>query len=218
MRVAFSSMAWNTGSSSPGELEMTLSTSLVAVCCSSDRCVGALAQFIQQPRVLDGDDGLRGEILHQLDLLVGERAHLLAINTEGADQSSSLSIGTPSVHRALGRFWPGARGAGGAGRKSPDMGDGVGPGDLVQGPIWPAETIRGAAGTGRNPRGVPSSAIGWNKSAVEPKQRGKLRLARRGGISSKASRQGRRLLGELKRPTAPRSSPPAAPALPQVLV
>ena len=24
MRVAFSSMAWNTGSSSPGELEMTL--------------------------------------------------------------------------------------------------------------------------------------------------------------------------------------------------
>ena len=36
MRVAFSSMALNTGSSSPGELEMTLSTSLVAVCCSSD--------------------------------------------------------------------------------------------------------------------------------------------------------------------------------------
>ena len=35
MRVAFSSMAWNTGSSSPGELEMTLSTSEVAVCCSS---------------------------------------------------------------------------------------------------------------------------------------------------------------------------------------
>ena len=35
MRVAFSSMAWNTGSSSPGELEMTPSTSEVAVCCSS---------------------------------------------------------------------------------------------------------------------------------------------------------------------------------------
>jgi len=29
-------MAWNTGSSSPGELEMTRSTSEVAVCCSSD--------------------------------------------------------------------------------------------------------------------------------------------------------------------------------------
>ena len=36
MRVAFSSMALNTGSSSPGELEMTFSTSEVAVCCSSD--------------------------------------------------------------------------------------------------------------------------------------------------------------------------------------
>ena len=36
MRVAFSSIAWNTGSSSPGELEMTFSTSEVAVCCSSD--------------------------------------------------------------------------------------------------------------------------------------------------------------------------------------
>ena len=35
MRVAFSSMALNTGSSSPGELDMTVSTSEVAVCCSS---------------------------------------------------------------------------------------------------------------------------------------------------------------------------------------
>ena len=35
MRVAFSSMVWNTGCSSPGELEMTRSTSEVAVCCSS---------------------------------------------------------------------------------------------------------------------------------------------------------------------------------------
>ena len=57
MRVAFSSMAWNTGSSSPGELLMTLSTSEVAVCCSQ-----RLAQFVEQPRVLDGDDGLRGEV------------------------------------------------------------------------------------------------------------------------------------------------------------
>ena len=50
----------------------------VAVCCSSDSAeiVGALAQFVEQPRVLDGDDGLGGEVLHQLDLLVGERPHL----------------------------------------------------------------------------------------------------------------------------------------------
>ena len=39
--------------------------------------VGALAQLVEQARVLDGDDGLRGEVLHQLDLLVGEGAHLL---------------------------------------------------------------------------------------------------------------------------------------------
>jgi hypothetical protein len=44
--------------------------------------VGALAQFVEQPRVLDGDDGLRSKVLHQLDLLVGERADVLAINTE----------------------------------------------------------------------------------------------------------------------------------------
>ena len=42
--------------------------------------VGALAQLVEQPRVLDGDDGLGGEVLHQLDLLVGERPHLLAID------------------------------------------------------------------------------------------------------------------------------------------
>ena len=35
IRVAFSSIASNTGSSSPGELEMTCNTSEVAVCCSS---------------------------------------------------------------------------------------------------------------------------------------------------------------------------------------
>jgi hypothetical protein len=36
MRVAFSNIAWNTGSSSPGEPLMTLSTSAVAVCCCRD--------------------------------------------------------------------------------------------------------------------------------------------------------------------------------------
>ena len=42
--------------------------------------VGALAQLVEQARVLDGDDSLGGEILHQLDLLVGERADFLAID------------------------------------------------------------------------------------------------------------------------------------------
>ena len=48
--------------------------------------VGALAQLVEQPRVLDGDHRLRGEVRHQLDLLVGERPHLLAIDADGADQ------------------------------------------------------------------------------------------------------------------------------------
>ena len=61
---------------------MTLSTSAVAVCC----CKQISAQLVEQPRVLDGDHGLGGEILHQLDLLVGERPHLLAVDDDGADQ------------------------------------------------------------------------------------------------------------------------------------
>ncbi len=44
------------------------------------------AQFTEQPRVLDGDDGLRGEVLHQFDLLVGERLHLLPKDADDADQ------------------------------------------------------------------------------------------------------------------------------------
>ena len=53
-RVAFASMASKTGCRSPGELEMTCSTSEVAVCCSSDFSL----QLVEQPRILDGDDGL----------------------------------------------------------------------------------------------------------------------------------------------------------------
>ena len=77
MRVAFASMARNTGSSSPGELEMTFSTSRSRSAAPATRkIVGSLTQFVEQPRVLDRDDGLGGEVLHQLDLLVGERTDL----------------------------------------------------------------------------------------------------------------------------------------------
>ena len=47
------------------------------------------AQFIEQARILDGDDGLGGKILHQLDLLIGERPHLLAID---ADHTNKLVL------------------------------------------------------------------------------------------------------------------------------
>src|SRR6516225_5506846 len=45
-----------------------------------------LSELIEQPRVLDGDDGLRSKVLHQFDLLVGERANFLAKDGEGTDQ------------------------------------------------------------------------------------------------------------------------------------
>src|SRR5947199_5525420 len=73
MRVAFSRMAWNTGSKSPGDELMTRNTCAVAVC-------------FKQARVLDGDDGLFREIVHKLDLFVAERPHLLAVDGDRADQ------------------------------------------------------------------------------------------------------------------------------------
>src|SRR5262249_23000525 len=45
-----------------------------------------LAQLAQQPRVLDGDDGLIGEALDQLDLFVGKCQDLLAVDGKGANQ------------------------------------------------------------------------------------------------------------------------------------
>jgi hypothetical protein len=44
------------------------------------------AQLVEQARVLDGDDCLVGEILYQLDLLVGKGANLLAIDGDRADK------------------------------------------------------------------------------------------------------------------------------------
>ena len=50
------------------------------------KLVGALAQFAEQPRILDGDDGLRGEVGDQRDLLVGKRTDFLAVQGERTDQ------------------------------------------------------------------------------------------------------------------------------------
>ena len=80
MRVALSSMASNTGCSSPGDVQMTLQhlDGRGLLLQRLGKIVGALAQLAEQPRVLDGDDGLGGEVLQQIDLLVGERPNLLA--------------------------------------------------------------------------------------------------------------------------------------------
>ena len=58
------------------------------------------AQLVEQPRVLDGDDGLVGEVLDQLDLLVGEWPDLLAVDADDPDELASLSIGTVRSVRA----------------------------------------------------------------------------------------------------------------------
>ena len=45
-----------------------------------------LTQFAEQPRILDGDDGLSGEVCDQLDLLVGKGTNFLAGQGEHTDQ------------------------------------------------------------------------------------------------------------------------------------
>jgi hypothetical protein len=51
------------------------------------------SQLVEQARVLDRDDGLVGEVLDQLDLLVSERAHLLAIDIDATNQVVVLEHG-----------------------------------------------------------------------------------------------------------------------------
>src|SRR5262249_28477304 len=53
----------------------------------------ALAQLIEESRVLDGDDGLPREARHQLNLLVAKRTDLLAVDADGADQLIFLEHG-----------------------------------------------------------------------------------------------------------------------------
>src|SRR5262245_9863533 len=72
--------------------------------------IGALVQLVEQPGILDGDDRLLGKVLHQLDLLVGKRPHLLPIDSDGADQVIVLEHrrdhhgpSTPAVRKSMNR-------------------------------------------------------------------------------------------------------------------
>jgi hypothetical protein len=49
------------------------------------KIVSALAQLVEKAGVLNGNDGLRTEVLHQLNLLCGERLDFLAVNSDDAD-------------------------------------------------------------------------------------------------------------------------------------
>jgi hypothetical protein len=51
-------------------------------------------RITEQPRVLDGDDGLVGEGLEQLDLIVREAPGLRPGHDDYADGRPSCSIGT----------------------------------------------------------------------------------------------------------------------------
>ena len=61
--------------------------------------IGALAQFVEQSRILDGDDRLVGESGDQLDLLLGERLDLWRARTITPIGSPSRISGTPSEVR-----------------------------------------------------------------------------------------------------------------------
>jgi len=56
------------------------------VCAGLLELAVLVLDLVEQARVLDCDDGVRGEILQQLDLLVGERAYLQPVDDDHADQ------------------------------------------------------------------------------------------------------------------------------------
>ncbi len=88
MRVAFSSIEPNTGCKSPGELEMTWSTSDVAVCCSSDSVRSSVRwRSSVNSRVFSmAMTAWAAKFVHQVDLLVGEWPNLLTVHADDADQ------------------------------------------------------------------------------------------------------------------------------------
>ena len=92
--TALATMVESTVSSS--SVEFTACDTSPSARSSLDRAaefVGALAQFVEQSRILDGDDCLVGEGLDQLDLLVGEGLHLVAVDDEYADRRLSRKHG-----------------------------------------------------------------------------------------------------------------------------
>ena len=73
---------------------MTVNTSAVAVCCSSDfgESIGTLnaAPVSSRSHSRWRSDGLGGEAFEQIDLLIGEQPHFLAENGDGADEFAFL--------------------------------------------------------------------------------------------------------------------------------
>ena len=81
---ALANIAANTGSSSPGEPEMTCSTSEVAVCCSnaSLRSVVRWRSSLSSRAFSMAMTAWAAKFCDQLDLFVGEGTNLLAVDAE----------------------------------------------------------------------------------------------------------------------------------------
>ena len=82
MRVAFSSIALNTGSSSPGELLMTFSTSAVAVCCCERLARSSLSSRVFSMAIT----AWAAKFVSNSICLSVNGPYLLAIDDNGADQ------------------------------------------------------------------------------------------------------------------------------------
>ena len=93
MRAADSTSVLSTFCRSNVDLLMTWRTSEVAVCCWRDSA--PLRSSLEQPRVLDGNDGLISERLRQLDFLFGKWVRLSAAQPEDTNRLPSRRSGTP---------------------------------------------------------------------------------------------------------------------------
>src|SRR6266516_367163 len=81
VRVAFASMAWNTG------LQVARRTGdYVQHLRGRGLLQQRFAQLVEQARILDRDDGLTGEVCDQLDLLLGEWPDVGAIDCNAANR------------------------------------------------------------------------------------------------------------------------------------
>ena len=85
-RVAFSSIASNTGARSPGEELMTCK-----YLGGRGLLLQGLARLGQEPRVLHRDHRLRGEILQQRDLLFREWPYFLPVGKNHTEERSVFS-------------------------------------------------------------------------------------------------------------------------------
>ena len=94
-------MASSTGCSSFGEREMTPSTSRRRglVLERLRQLLRARLHLLEEADVVDGDDGLVGEGGDEVDLALGEGAHLVRASAMTPIGSPSRNSGTPSMVR-----------------------------------------------------------------------------------------------------------------------